>query len=90
VIPPIFEKIDEIRENLVEMQWTKFGTIEFWNTEIRPVLPNYRLTSPTNHRFFPKFILAIPGRILAKTDRILPKIGQWKEKNHGKQRHDIY
>jgi hypothetical protein len=52
------------------------GTVKIWNTEIQPVLPNYRPTSPINWQFFLKFVLAILGRILVETGRILLKIGQ--------------
>jgi hypothetical protein len=56
------------------------GTVEMWNIEIRLVLAIHRLTSPINRRFSPKFVVAISGRILPKTGRILSKIGKWKEK----------
>jgi hypothetical protein len=43
------------------------GIVVFWNPEFRPVLPNYRATSPINRQLYPKIALAIPKRIVAET-----------------------
>jgi hypothetical protein len=63
------EKIDKIWKKSAEDDG---GTVEFWNPEFQPVLPNYRLTLPRNRLLFP--------RILVEISRILQKISYWKEK----------
>jgi hypothetical protein len=46
-----FAKFGKIQS---KRSWDNGGIVELWNPEFWPILPNYRPTSPINHRFFRK------------------------------------